>query len=169
MFGFHSDWGRTATGDGGSARRLPFSDWGRSLSKSRREKSRISHTSELAKTQLSKNRKEIVQHDIPGMFQSSQTLMELSNFISFRSRRCRQGSDFRQGEKVITRTGFCFPFPLPPLQLICVCSFEFSSMTVALPQSQQQLPNFRFSLFSSKCESSTHNASIGSQFISLEV
>ncbi|KAL4577433.1 hypothetical protein LXL04_013542 [Taraxacum kok-saghyz] len=32
---------------------------------------------ELAKTQLSKNRKEIAPHDIPGMFQSSQTLMEL--------------------------------------------------------------------------------------------
>ncbi|XP_023729071.1 DNA polymerase alpha catalytic subunit [Lactuca sativa] len=32
---------------------------------------------ELAKTQLSKNRKEIAPHDIPGMFQSSQSLMEL--------------------------------------------------------------------------------------------
>ncbi|KAI3521012.1 hypothetical protein L1887_10469 [Cichorium endivia] len=32
---------------------------------------------ELAKAQLSKNRKEIAPHDIPGMFQSSQALMEL--------------------------------------------------------------------------------------------
>lgn len=32
---------------------------------------------ELAKTQLSKNRKEIAPHDIPQMFQSCQTLMEL--------------------------------------------------------------------------------------------
>ncbi|KAJ9540835.1 hypothetical protein OSB04_027341 [Centaurea solstitialis] len=32
---------------------------------------------ELAKTQLSKNRKEIAPHDVPRLFQSSQTLMEL--------------------------------------------------------------------------------------------
>ncbi|XP_024959524.1 DNA polymerase alpha catalytic subunit [Cynara cardunculus var. scolymus] len=32
---------------------------------------------ELAKTQLSKNRKEVAPHDVPRLFQSSQTLMEL--------------------------------------------------------------------------------------------
>lgn len=35
---------------------------------------------ELAKTQLNKNRKEIAPHDIPRMFQSSHTLMELVSF-----------------------------------------------------------------------------------------
>lgn len=37
---------------------------------------------ELAKTQLNKNRKEIAPHDIPRLFQSSQTLMELVSFAA---------------------------------------------------------------------------------------
>lgn len=36
---------------------------------------------QLAKTQLSKDRKEIAPHDIPRMFRQSESLMELVGFI----------------------------------------------------------------------------------------